>query len=140
MKQMIFTLAVVLPVTTACADTVVPKRTIKANTIISAQDLKTDPAQVAGAFENIREVAGLEARIALFAGKPIQRGTIGPPAIVDRNQIVELVFMQGGLRISTDGRALARGGTGDRIRVMNLSSRTALFGTVKADGSVQVSD
>ena len=49
-----------------------------------------------------------------------------------------LLETEDGLRILTEGRALARGGVGDVIRVMNLSSRTTVSGRIAADGSVHV--
>ena len=124
--------------TAALAEIAVPVRTIRANDVITAKDLEIRSANVPGTFEHPRDVVGQEARVALYAGRPIRLDDVGPPAIVNRNQIVSLFFSQGGLRISTEGRALARGGIGDRIRVMNLVSRTTLFGLVQSDGSVQI--
>ena len=59
-------------------------------------------------------------------------------SLVDRNEIVALSFKSGGLAILTEGRALARGGVGDRIRVMNLASRTTVTGTITRPGEVEV--
>jgi flagella basal body P-ring formation protein FlgA len=120
------------------AETVVPLRTIRANAIIEAHDLGLQAGVVEGAFEDARNVVGQEAKVALYAGRPIRFDDIGAPAIVDRNQIVALFFTQGGLRISTEGRALSRGGVGDRIRVMNLESRATLFGLIQLDGSIEI--
>lgn len=140
MKSLFFIIVWSQLATAAMAQSVVPVRTLRANTIIDADDLGVKTASVPGSFENPENVIGQEARIALYAGRPIRFNEIGPPAIVNRNQIVDLVFMLNGLKISTEGRALGRGGVGDRIRVMNLTSRAALFGTVSADGSVRVTD
>ena len=74
----------------------------------------------------------------LYAGRPILPEHLMEPARVQRNEIVPLVFRQSGLSIATSGRVLDRGAIGDTVRVMNLSSRTTLFGTVLADGSVDV--
>ena len=49
-----------------------------------------------------------------------------------------LVFLKGGLRIATEGRALGRGSEGEIIRVMNLSSRTTVSGRIQSDGSIEV--
>lgn len=127
-----------MPATYALAEITVPIRTIRANDVIAAKDLVVKPANMPGVFEDPRNVIGQEARVALYAGRPIRFDDIGPPAIVNRNQIVALFFSQGGLMISTEGRALARGGIGDRIRVMNLSSRSTLFGLIQPDGTVQI--
>ncbi|MEM9126779.1 MAG: flagella basal body P-ring formation protein FlgA, partial [Pseudomonadota bacterium] len=42
------------------------------------------------------------------------------------------------LSITTEGRALGRGAAGDRIRVMNLSSRTTVTGLIRPDGQIEV--
>ncbi len=123
----------------AMAETVLAARTIRANSLISAQDLVVEEGNVAGAASRIDEVAGLEARVSLYAGRPVALADIGPPALVERNQIVALVFETGGLRISTEGRSLSRGGVGDFIRVMNLSSRTTVSGKIMPDGRIIVS-
>jgi flagella basal body P-ring formation protein FlgA len=58
--------------------------------------------------------------------------------VVERNQIVPISFLSGGLAIKAEGRALARGGVGDVIRVMNLQSRTTVSGQIAPDGQVLV--
>ena len=121
------------------AESVVATRTIRPAEIVTAEDVRIDAATVEGAHAALDEVIGLEARVALYPGRAVMRGSLGPPALVDRNQIVELVYDRGGLRIAAEGRALGRGGVGDRIRVMNVASRTVLFGTVAGDGTILVS-
>lgn len=122
----------------AMADTVVPTRTLRAQTIIAAGDLTVRPASVPGTVSDPSTLIGQEARIALYAGRPVRPADVGPPAIIERNQIVRMTYTGGGLRITAEARSLARGGVGDRIRVMNLSSRTTLTGTVQADGTLLV--
>lgn len=124
--------------TTAWADVVTPVRTLRPGTLITSADLAIKAGEQAGMFDRVMDVVGQEARVALYAGRPIPFDGIGPPALINRNQIVSLHFQAAGLRISTEGRALERGGLGDRVRIMNLSSRTTLFGYVQADGSIKV--
>jgi flagellar basal body P-ring formation protein FlgA len=59
------------------------------------------------------------------------------PAI-ERNQLVTLIYLSGGLAISTEARALARGAEGDAVRVMNLNSRNTVTGRIGSDGAVYV--
>jgi len=122
----------------ALADILVPARTIRAREIIGSSDLVRKAADVPGAATHVSELVGQEARIALYAGRPIRLGDVGPPAIVDRNDIVALRFKRSGLNITTEGRVLGRGAVGDTIRVMNLSSRTTVTGWILEDGSVEV--
>ena len=122
------------------ADTVMPVRTIRAQEVIGPADLKLHPGTGADGYSMIEEVAGLEARVALYPGRPVRRGDVGPPALVDRNQIVGLVYDRGGLVIRTEGRVLSRAGLGDLVKVMNMASRSTVMGRVLADGSVSVSE
>lgn len=75
----------------------------------------------------------------VVAARTIRLTDVGPPAIIDRNQIVPLIFERAGLRINSEGRSLMRAGPGDIIRVMNLSSRLTVTGKVQPDGRVTVS-
>ncbi|MDT8857986.1 flagellar basal body P-ring formation chaperone FlgA [Paracoccaceae bacterium Fryx2] len=120
------------------ADSLVATRTIRAQTVLAATDMTLVAAEIPGALTDPLAAQGLEARVTLYAGRPIRPGDLGPPAIVDRNQIVPLSYQAGGLDIRTEGRALARGGVGDVVRVMNLSSRTIISGRIGADGMVWV--
>lgn len=120
------------------ADVVTPTRTLRPGALIEANDLTIRDGVHSGSFDRISDVAGQEARVALYAGRPIPFEAVGPPAIVNRNQIVPLSFRSSGLVITTEGRAMERGGIGDRIRVMNLQSRATLFGHVQNDGSIKV--
>lgn len=120
------------------ADTVLAARTLRAETIITERDLKMAPGTTPGALDDPLLAVGMEARVALYAGRPIRPEDVGPPAIVDRNQLVPLSYHAGGLSILTEGRALGRGGAGDVIRVMNLQSRTTVTGRIANDGRVVV--
>ncbi|MFC6688599.1 flagellar basal body P-ring formation chaperone FlgA [Jhaorihella thermophila] len=124
--------------TSAAADVVVAARTIRAHEVISAADLAVRPIESPGGFRDPSEVVGNEARVMLYAGRPVRANDIGPPASVERNQLVTLVYRSGALRISVDGRALGRGAQGDLIRVMNLSSKATVTGRISGDGTVEV--
>jgi flagella basal body P-ring formation protein FlgA len=136
MIRLVFILALLAaPVT---ADTLVATRTVRSHAIIAPDDNTIKDVVVPGALTFPEEAIGQEARVVLYAGRPIRPGDIGPAVIVDRNQIVRLIYKSGSLQIIADGRSLGRGGEGDFIRVMNLSSRTTVSGIIAADGSVIV--
>jgi flagellar basal body P-ring formation protein FlgA len=132
-------LSVAMLAAPAAAETLVATRTIRAQAIIEPQDLTFAAVATPGALDDPSDVVGMEARVVLYAGRPIRPGDIGAPAIVERNQIVALVFRHGTLTIAAEGRALARGGIGDLVRVMNLASRNTVTGIVGPNGSVHVS-
>lgn len=138
---MTFRAAILIILSTAWAaqaDTVLPAHTIRAKSVIGPGDIIVRDLDIAGAISEIGFVIGQEARVTLYAGRPIRPGDIGPPALIERNQIVSLVFHQGGLRIETEGRALGRAGAGEMLRVMNMASKNTITGRVLANGSVHV--
>lgn len=126
-----------LPLPSA-AETLVATRVLRAQSVIGPADLTQQPGRVAGALSAPAEALGKEARVTLYPGRPIRAVDLGPPALVERNQLVALRFRQGNLDILTEARALGRGGEGEVIRVMNLQSRATLSARVGADGSVFV--
>jgi len=120
------------------AQTVVAKHLIRARTIIRTSDIRLNAKSTNGALSQSAEVIGLEARVILYPGRPIRAQDVGPAAVIKRNQIVTVIYRKGALAISVDGRALDRGGIGDRIQVMNLSSRASVFGIVQSSSQVKV--
>jgi flagellar basal body P-ring formation protein FlgA len=122
----------------AAADTLVPTRTIRAQALIGPDDVVIVAAPVPGALTHPDQAVGQEARVALYPGRPIRPGDLGPPALVDRNATVMLTYAAGGLTITAEGRALARAAAGEEVRVMNLASRSIVHGRVTADGRVTV--
>ncbi|NRB18676.1 MAG: flagellar basal body P-ring formation protein FlgA [Rhodobacteraceae bacterium] len=136
--KLVLTFLMVLMAQSSWAETLVPVRTIRAKQIIYAEDLAYKSVEIAGAFSDPADVVGQEARVSLYAGRPIRPGDIGPPAIVERNDLIMLRFRRGSLLISTEGRSLGRGSEGDIIRAMNLASRTTISGRISADGSIEV--
>lgn len=123
----------------AAADTLVAARTIRAQSQVLPGDITVLPGDgPADALARPEAALGLEARVTIYAGRPLRAADLGPPALVERNQIVTLVFRRGPLTIQAEGRALGRAAAGDRLRAMNLASRSTIDGTVRPDGTVLV--
>ena len=80
----------------------------------------------------------MEAKVALYPGRPILASQLGAPALVERNAMVRMSYASGPLRIMTEGRALDRAAAGELVRVMNLASKQTVTGVVAADGSIEV--
>jgi len=122
----------------AFGDVVVAARTIRSQSTLVASDLRLEKTDPSGEFTSISELIGLETRVVIYQGRPISSLDVGPAAIIERNQIVTLVFANGPLVISADGRSLGRAGVGDLLKVMNLSSRKTVTGYVNNDGTIAV--
>lgn len=122
----------------ALGESVVATRTIPAQSVIGPDDVTLVDAALHGALGDVSLAMGKEARVAIYAGKPVRPSDLGPPTLVQRNQLVPLIYRSGGLAITTEGRALARGSEGEVIRIMNLGSRTTVSGRIGPDGAVYV--
>lgn len=130
--------AVVEPVPEGQSVTVV--RAVRSQSLIEADDLAVTPGATPGGIETIEAAVGMEAKVALYPGRPILASQIGTPALVERNALVRLSYLKGPLSIVTEGRALDRAAAGEPVRVMNLQSRQTVTGTVTPDGSVEVGE
>ncbi len=137
MRNLVAILALMLP-TPSPAQSVASTRTIRAGAILGAGDVTVLDQTSHGAYRRVEQVIGKETRRILYPGRPIARDDIGAPAVVTRNQVVTLVYDNGALTISTQGRALSRGGIGDYIKAMNLSSHAVISGMVSAPGEIRV--
>jgi len=122
----------------AAAESLVATRLIRATQVIAPGDVTRAAASVAGAAVTTEQVVGLEARVAIYPGRPVRLADLGPAAVVERNEIVRMVYRRGTLMIQSDGRAMARAGVGDMVTVMNLSSRQSVQGIVTAAGLVEI--
>ncbi len=131
-------LILALLATPSFAESVVATRTLRPNTVIGPEDVTVVDANLPGALSDPATALGLETRVAIYAGRPVLLANLGTPTLVQRNQLVTLVYLAGGLAISTDGRALARGSAGETVRVINIASRTTVSGRIGPDGVVYV--
>ena len=123
----------------AAAQAVIATRNLRANHPITEADLAIGTQPLApGLIADPAEALGMEARVTLYAGRPIPLAGLQPPALVERNQLVTLVFRQGALEIRAEGRALARAPADAEVRVMNLASRTTVTGRVAGPALVAV--
>lgn len=119
----------------AQAQDAVAARTLRAGTVLTAEDLR---ATGAAAKARAATLVGLETRRAIYAGRPVAAGDLGPPTIVRRNGLVTMLYRSGVLAIRVDGRALDSGGAGETVRVVNLASRQTVTGIVTGHGLVEV--
>lgn len=138
MTRLIASLLVALCASPVAADTLIAARTIRAQAVLTAEDIKIVPGTTPGGISSPADVLGKETRVVLYAGRPILSDQIGLPALVERNALISLVYATPVMRISTEGRALGRAGLGETIRVLNISSRNTVSATVTGPGEATV--
>ncbi len=130
MRALALCLAAALALPAGAAE-VVAARTLRPGLVLEARDLRGPEAAVA-------ELVGLEVRRAIYAERPVRPADLGPETLVRRNAMVTMLYRSGGLEIRTEGRALDEGGIGERVRVMNLTSRQSVPALVRGRGVVEV--
>lgn len=134
MRGLILTLALLSP-SLATAEILAAARTLPAGTVVTAADLQLTASDRRG-LSDPSEAIGLQTRITIYEGRPIQASLLQAPKLIARNQIAQVTFQRGPLRIVAEARTLSDGAAGDVIRVMNLESRSTISVTVQADGSL----
>ncbi|WP_404367685.1 flagellar basal body P-ring formation chaperone FlgA [Sphingomonas sp. MMS24-J45] len=108
--------------------------------LLSAGDFTTqDVAEtVARTLPRAKDVIGMEAARALPAGAMVRSTDVIRPQLVRRGEPVTIALRDGGLSITTQGRALSGGAAGDFVRVVSLSTNHTLDGVVEGTGAVRV--
>ena len=137
MRGLITSLLVMALPCTAWAGTVAT-RNLPAGTIIGPDDITLNP-EVAGGLPDAELAIGQQVRVAIYEGRPVMAGALRAPVLVERNQIVPILFRAGALEILTEARVLSEGAAGETVRAMNLSSRSTVMAIVAPDGTLVAS-
>lgn len=108
--------------------------------ILRGDDVVTQasPRTLRDAIPASRAVVGLEVKRRIYAGRTLTDRDVGPRTAVKANSNVEVLWKLGNLTLQLDGRSLESGALGDGIRVLNMNSSRTIYGTVVADGVVEV--
>jgi flagellar basal body P-ring formation protein FlgA len=123
-------------------DVVVPAHDIARGAVLTEGDLTTKSIAVMrvndGIVRNASEVSGREAKRALRTGEFLRNSDLKRPALVAKGSNVTMVFEAPGIHLTAVGRALAEGGEGDSIAVLNPTSYRQVVAVVTAPGMVHV--
>ena len=118
------------------------KNTIKNGDVITSSDLSNidlrSSAVHSGMILNVDDLVGLTPRRILHAGKPIKDSMVEYPQIVQRGELVTMVFNNGLLSLTAQGKALENGAKGDVIRVVNANSSKTLEARITGQKEVAV--
>jgi flagella basal body P-ring formation protein FlgA len=126
---------------------VVAVRPIRRGDIVEMDDLRlqaipasNDPTQEAIYFTDFKDVIGKQLRRSISSGQAIREDDVGPPLVVEKNQLVQIKVVIGGVEVETAGRAITEGAVGDLVQVetLNLKERKKLTAQVLDTNSVQV--
>lgn len=121
---------------------VVAARTLPRGAVLTKNDVKLASYDLAdltrGYFEDPARNLGMKLRRRLLAGEPLTQMMMEKIRTVKRGQRVIILASTGGMEVRTSGKALSHGSVGERIRVVNLSSKQKLEGVVTESGEILV--
>jgi flagella basal body P-ring formation protein FlgA len=113
-----------------------PRRGLHADDVRLEQRPATEVP--ADALADLGEVADLEVLRPVQPGEVLTPRVVRPRLAVKRGELVTLVLEGTGFRITTQAQASEDGRRGDSVRVVNLSSKREVMGTVEGGGLVRV--
>lgn len=120
----------------------VPASDLDRGDAIDAKDLvlvKRPAGQVAADVVLTKEdLIGMVPRRVLRAGEPIRSSDIARPILVEKNQLVTVVYIAKGFSLSMRGRAGTNGVMGETIKVQNPQSKRFVEGVVTGPGQISV--
>jgi len=124
------------------AEAVVATRQLKRGQVIRPGDViaeRRPRAEVGNdGVSRIDLAIGMAAQRPLNGGQPLKQADLMKPEMVQRNEMVTLVFEVPGVTLTMRGKALETGAEGDTIGVVNLESKRTVQGTVTGIGRVTV--
>lgn len=98
-------------------------------------DLTTLPS---GIITDASQAVGRTAALSLALGTPLRQDALRSQQAVQQGQVVRLVSVGSGFRVSTEGRALGNAGDGQLIQARTPAGQT-VSGVAKLGGIVEVS-
>lgn len=116
-------------------------RTMDAGEIIQKEDMAPQSKgrlHVPGAVNGPSEVVGMQAARRLHAGTVVTKDQWKDLPLIKKGQSVRIVLETPHLRIVAPGESLQDGRPGERIRILNLSSRQSVSGRVQDAKTVVV--
>ena len=115
---------------------------IMGGTLIEESDLKwveLPQARLArNAITDASHLIGMAAKRTISAGKPVTSNDISRPKDIAKGQLVMMVLSTPSMRLTTKGKALESGATGDTIRISNSQTSTVIEGVITGPGRVRV--
>lgn len=104
--------------------------------VLSSRRFKSSAAARAPVALEASQVIGKVARRTLLRGKPIALHALREPYLVKKGNPVKVVYVAGGLVITTYATSLKSGALGDLIQARNSDSGKIITGVVGGDGSL----
>ena len=92
----------------------------------------------ASTIQTLDALVGKTLRRPVSAGGILRTSDVMRPQMVKKGAAVHVTLAQGGMFLSSTGKALENGGDGDMIRVMNLRSKKTIEARITGPNSVEI--
>lgn len=84
------------------------------------------------------DLNGMVPRKTLRAGEPIRNQDLAKPILVEKNQLVTVLYASNGLTLSMRGRAQSAGTMGETVRIQNPQSKRIVEGVVSGQAQITI--
>ena len=120
----------------------VASRQLQKGTVLTGSDIELKKIDLAklhyGFFEELKYGAGKKLKRRILAGAVLTPAMLKDPQLIRRGQQITIMAQSGLMVVRMQGKALASGAAGERIKVMNVKSRKKLEGVITSSGEVKV--
>jgi flagellar basal body P-ring formation protein FlgA len=120
----------------------VPASDLERGDAVQAKDLILirRPAHQIGSdiLAGISDLVGMVPRRTLRAGEMVHQNDLAKPILVEKNQLVMVIYAAKGLNLQMRGRAQASAAMGEAVRVQNPQSKRMVEGLVTGPGVVTI--
>ncbi len=116
-------------------------RNLAAGEVVQPEDVVWSDAPSSASADAPRDsssVIGLAAKRALRAGAAVSQADVGAPRVVKKDDVIAVAYQAGGVKLVLQGKALADGGVGDEVNVLNTASKKIIQATVTGPGAAIV--
>ncbi len=118
------------------------RQSLKQDQTISPQDVEVERVNLSDPseryFEDVGQVVGKRILKPVGSRQPIVQDMVGRALSVKRGDIVDIVFVMGGMKMSAKGAVQENASMGDTVRVDNSDSHKMISGRVVDDHTVKV--
>ncbi|MBI5584067.1 MAG: flagellar basal body P-ring formation protein FlgA [Deltaproteobacteria bacterium] len=121
---------------------VVAKRYLKRHQEIREEDIDLVLLNLKGlppdAVSDPKTIVGKRTIVNVKGQDPIRAGLLEVPPLVKKGDLVQVIVDKNNIRVSCQGEIKETGRRGDRVKLVNLSSKKELMGRVVDGGTVQL--
>jgi flagellar basal body P-ring formation protein FlgA len=115
-------------------------RSLAVGEVIQPEDLVWAKSAVAapGALNDPDALVGMTARRPLRAGAQVGRNDAATTPVIAKDEVITLIYQDGGITLTLQGRAMARAGVGETLNVQNTGSKKIVQAVVTGPGQAVV--